>query len=465
MEDIATHVLIIGGGPAGYVAAIRAGQLGLPVILVEKEQLGGTCLNIGCIPSKALIQASDAYHRALTQQSGSAFGLRVGDVALDWGKTLGWKNGIVRRLTSGVESLLKKHKVTVLKGTAEITDGKTVVVHSNAGTTRIRTQHLVLATGSVPMQIGALPFGDKTISSTDALALEQIPKRLAVIGAGYIGMELSTAFAKLGTQVTIIEAADRILPLWDADLTMPVRKRLTALGVSVMTRSEARGLSADGDALLVHQHGNSAPVVVEADKFLVAVGRRANLGGFGLERLDLAMNGAFIRIDRHCATSMLNVWAIGDVTGEPMLAHRAMAQGAMLAEHLAGRKTAFDDPVIPSVCFTDPEVVSVGLLPDQAKQMGYDIITGSFPFAANGRAMTQQDETGFVRIVARADNHLVLGIQAVGHEVSELSAGFALALEMGAVLEDVAQTIHAHPTRGEAFQEAAFTALGRNLHS
>jgi dihydrolipoamide dehydrogenase len=465
MEDIATHVLIIGGGPAGYVAAIRAGQLGLPVILVEKEQLGGTCLNIGCIPSKALIHAADTYHHALNQQSGSVFGLRTGDVSLDWGKTLNWKAAIVRRLTGGVEGLLKKQKVTVLKGAAEIIDGKTVGVHSKAGVTRIRTKHLVLATGSLPMQIGALPFGGNVISSTDALALEQVPKRLAVIGAGYIGLELSTAFAKLGSQVTIIEAADRILPLWDAELTMPVRKRLTALGVTVMTRCEARGLNADGQSLLVHEHGNGTPVVVEADKFLVAVGRRPNISGFGLEQLDLAMNGAFVRIDKHSATSMLNVWAIGDVTGEPMLAHRAMAQGTMLAEHLAGQKSAFEEPVIPSVCFSDPEVVSVGLLPDQAKLQGYDIVTGSFPFMANGRAMTQQDETGFVRITARADNHLVLGIQAVGHDVSELVNGFALALEMGAVLEDVAQTIHAHPTRGEAFQEAAFTALGRNLHS
>lgn len=465
MEDIATKVLIIGGGPAGYVAAIRAGQLGLPVILVEKEQLGGTCLNIGCIPSKALIHAADTYHHAQEQQRGSVLGLRVSDVSLDWSKTLNWKNGIVNRLTGGVEGLLKKHKITVLKGLAEIQDGKTVVVHGKAGVTRIRTQHLVLATGSVPMQIPALPFGDRVISSTDALALEQIPKRLAVVGAGYIGLELSMAFAKLGSQVTIIEAADRILPLWDAELTMPVRKRLTSLGVTVMTLSEARGLSDDGRTLLVHQHGNSAAVPVEADRFLVAVGRRPNISGFGLERLDLAMNGASIRIDKRCATSMLNVWAIGDVTGEPMLAHRAMAQGEMLAEHLAGHKTEFDKQVIPSVCFTDPEVVSVGLLPDQAKLQGYDIITGSFPFKANGRAMTQQDETGFVRITARADNHLVLGIQAVGREVAELSAGFALALEMGAVLEDIAQTIHAHPSRGEAFQEAAFTALGRSLHS
>lgn len=465
MEDIATKVLIIGGGPAGYVAAIRAGQLGLPVILVEKEQLGGTCLNIGCIPSKALIHAADAYHQAQEQQRGSVMGLSVRDVSLDWSKTLGWKNTIVSRLTGGVEGLLKKHKITVLKGLADIQDGKTVVVHGKAGATRIRTQHLVLATGSVPMQIPALPFGDTVISSTDALALEQIPKRLAVVGAGYIGLELSMAFAKLGSKVTIIEAADRILPLWDAELTMPVRKRLTSLGVTVMSLSEARGLSPDGRTLMVHQHGNSVAVPVEADRFLVAVGRRPNIHGFGLERLDLAMNGPFIRIDKRCATSMLNVWAIGDVTGEPMLAHRAMAQGEMLAEFLAGHKTEFENQVIPSVCFTDPEVVSVGLLPDQARLQGYDIITGSFPFKANGRAMTQEDETGFVRITARADNHLVLGIQAVGREVAELSAGFALALEMGAVLEDVAQTIHAHPSRSEAFQEAAFSALGRSLHS
>jgi dihydrolipoamide dehydrogenase len=283
-----------------------------------------------------------------------------------------------------------------------------------------------------------------------------------VVGAGYIGLELGTAFAKLGARVTVVEAAERILPLYDAELGRPVMRRLQALGVEVLTGARASGLAGGGDALQV-ELADGAARDIAADRFLVAIGRRPFVAGLGLERLDLAMNGPFVRIDERCSTSMRNVWAVGDLTGEPMLAHRAMAQGAMVAEIIAGHRRAFDK-VIPAVCFTDPEIVTAGLSPEDARKAGHEVHVASFPFQANGRALTLRAEEGFVRVVARADNHLVLGIAAVGAGVSELSTAFGLALEMGARLEDIAGTIHAHPTLGEAFHEASLRALGEALH-
>jgi dihydrolipoamide dehydrogenase len=287
-----------------------------------------------------------------------------------------------------------------------------------------------------------------------------VPDRLAVVGAGYIGLELGMAFARLGAAVTVVEAADRILPGWDADLTRPVLRGMQRLGIELLTATEARGLAAEGAALRVAA-ADGAERTIPAEAILVAVGRRPCTTGFGLEALDLAMDGAFIRIDAGCATSMRDVWAVGDVAGGPMLAHRAMAQGRMVAEMVAGRRRRFEPMAIPAICFTSPEVVSVGLSPAEARQAGQAIRVGQYPFSANGRALTEAAEEGFVRVVARADTHLVLGIQAVGAGVAELAAGFGLALEMGARLEDVAGTIHAHPTRGEAFHEAALRAIGQ----
>jgi dihydrolipoamide dehydrogenase len=463
MEELSTKVLVIGGGPGGYVAAIRAGQLGLATVLVEEAKLGGTCLNIGCIPSKAIIHVAEAFYQMKAHETSSAFGLSTGDTRLDFARTRAWKDAIVGRLNSGVGALLKKHKVRVLEGKAELQDGKTCVVSIVGSLTRIRAEHLVIATGSRPAEIAPLPFGGSVMSSSEALALESVPKTLAVVGAGYIGLELGMAFAKLGSDVTIIEAAGSILPAWDAELTKPVARRLQALKVTVMTGTAARGLSADESALLVAK-GDGEPISVPAGKILVAVGRKPRTEGFGLERLDLAMNGAFIGIDDRCATSMRDVWAVGDVTGEPMLAHRAMAQGEIVAEIIAGKRRVFDPIAIPAICFTDPEIVSVGRLPHEVTAAGREVVIGTFPFAANGRAMTQDDDAGFVRVVARADNHVILGIQAVGLGVSELSSAFSLALEMGARAQDIAATIHAHPTRGEAFQEAALGALGHAVH-
>jgi dihydrolipoamide dehydrogenase len=464
-----TTLLIIGGGPGGYVAAIRAGQLGIPTVLVEAEELGGTCLNIGCIPSKALIHAADAFHQAASYSGESALGIRAGAPSIDVGTTVGWKDGIVKRLTGGVGTLLKKNKVKVVRGWATLLDGKTVEVRraaqgEDAGEPlRIRCEHLLLATGSQPVELPFLPFGGAVVSSTEALSPASVPGHLVVVGAGYIGLELGTAYRKLGARVSVVEAAGRVLPAYDDELVKPVAAALDRLGIALHLESSVLGPAADGQGVRMKNAGGEE-VTLAADRVLVAVGRRPRTEGFGLESLLLDMNGRAVRIDNQCRASMRNVWAIGDLAGEPMLAHRAMAQGEMVAEIIAGKRRHFMPAAMPAVCFTDPEVVVVGLGPQEAARQGLDCISASFPFAANGRAMTLEATDGFVRVVARKDNHVIVGWQAVGAAVSELSAAFSQSIEMGAQLEDIGGTIHAHPTLGEAVQEAALRALGHALH-
>ncbi|QPC88275.1 dihydrolipoyl dehydrogenase [Mesorhizobium sp. NBSH29] len=464
MKEISCKLLVIGAGPGGYICAIRAGQLGVDTVIVEQRKVGGTCLNIGCIPSKALIHAAEEFERAKLMASGkSPLGISLTSPELDLAKTIGWKDGIVGRLTNGVAGLLKKAGVKTVLGTAKFRDGKTIEVETETGLQVIRAENVVIATGSAAVALPSLPFGGAVISSTEALALSEVPNKLAVVGGGYIGLELGIAFAKMGAEVTVVEAAERILPLYDAELTRHVAKRMTELGMTVLTGAKAKGFDEKSGSLSV-ETGEGGEKKIKADTVLVTVGRRPVTDGFGIDEIALDMAGRFIHIDDQCRTSMRGIFAIGDVTGEPMLAHRAMAQGEMVAEIVAGHKRAFDKAAIAAVCFTDPEIVSVGLSPEEARQTGREVKIGQFPFSANGRAMTMLGEQGFVRVVARADNYLVLGIQAVGQGVSELSAAFALALEMGARLEDIAGTIHAHPTQSEAFQEAALKAMGRALH-
>ncbi len=349
-----------------------------------------------------------------------------------------------------------------VEGWARFRDGKTVEVETELGLQVIRAEQVVIATGSVPVELPFLPFTGPVISSTGALDLIELPERLAVVGAGYIGLELGIAFAKMGSRVTVVEAQAQILPLYDAELTRPVARRLQGLGVEVLTGARVKGL--DGNGALMVERADGAPTTVTADKILVTVGRRPATEGWGLEAIDLDREGPFIRIDDRCRTSMRGMYAIGDVTGEPMLAHRAMAQGEMVAEIVAGQKRAWDKVSIPAVCFTDPEIVTAGLSPEEATRAGYTIKTGLFPLQANGRAMTLEREDGFIRVVARADNHLLLGIQGVGAGVAELSSTFGMALEMRARLEDIAATIHAHPTLSEGLLESALKVLGHPIH-
>lgn len=462
MDEIRCTLLVVGAGPGGYVCAIRAAQLGVDTVIVEAEAHGGTCLNVGCIPSKALIHAADEFEKATHFAGENDLGISGTAPSIDLLRTMAWKAAIVSRLTGGVGALLKKSRVRSIQGWARFVDGKTVVVATAQGEQKVRAENVVIATGSAPVELPFLPFGDRVVSSTGALSLAAVPGRLVVIGAGYIGLELGTAFAKLGSKVTVVESAARVLPGYDAELTRPVVRRLALLGLDVRTGVRARGLRADGAALEIETA--SGVEAIPADVVLVAVGRRPLTEGWGREELVLDMNGRCIRIDDTCRTSMKGVFAIGDVTGEPMLAHRAMAQGEMVAEIVAGQRRRWDKRAIPAVCFTDPEIVAVGLSPDDARAAGHEVRAEMFPFAANGRAMTMATEDGFVRMVARADDGLLLGVQAVGRGVSELSAAFGLAIEMGATLDDVAGTIHAHPTLGEALQESAMRALGHAIH-
>ena len=462
-----TRLLVIGGGPGGYIAAIRAAQLGIPTVLVEGEYLGGACLNIGCIPSKAVIHLAGEFDRARRHAAGSALGIRSAEPSLDLAQAMRWKDGVVRRLTGGVAALLRGHGAEVINGWAEIVDGKSVDVRAQRPggmqTRRISCEHLLLAPGSVPATLPSLPFGGRVISSTEALSPASIPNKLVVVGAGYIGLELGLAYRKLGAEVTIVEMLPQLLPAYDGELVRPVAASLRRLGVEVHLGSTVLGMNGAGDAVRLRD-AQGAEQELAADRVLVAIGRQPRTDGWGLERLQLDMDGRFVKVDAQCRTSMRNVWAIGDVTGEPMLAHRASAQGEMVAEIIGGAKRRFEPAAIPAVVFTDPEVVTVGQSPAQAAKAGIDCLHAHFPFAANGRALTLEGGDGFVRVVARRDNHLIVGWQAVGPEVSELAAAFAQSIEMGARLEDVAGTIHAHPTLGEAVQEAAMRALGHALN-
>ncbi len=458
-ERLKTTVLVLGGGPGGYVAAIRAGQLGLDTVLVEAGRLGGTCLTRGCIPSKALIHAAAEFAAVRRARDVGAMGIRVsGEVSLDLAETLRWKDGIVDKLSGGVGALLRRAKVKVLVGWGVFSDAKTCVVTGADGAqTIIEAEHVVLAAGSESVELPGLAWSADILSSTEALSLDALPSRLAVVGAGYIGLELGMALGKLGVQVTVIEAQDRILPQYDAALTAPVVKALERDGITLHLGGLARGF-AEGK-LQVDKDGQT--IEVAADKVLVTVGRRPRTQGYGLEAMAVDLDGGFVKIDDQCRTTMANVWAIGDLVGEPMLAHKASAQGEMVAEIIAGHHRRFDPIAIPAVCFTDPEIVTVGAF----AQAGPEIKSAVFPLAANGRALSMEGaEGGFIRVVARADDHRILGLAAVGSNVSELSGEMTTLIEMGARLEDLTGIIHAHPTQSEALQEAGLKALGHAIH-
>jgi len=462
-QTIHTNVLVIGAGPGGYVAAIRAGQLGLETVIVEADKPGGACLNRGCIPSKALIHAAGEFAAMSEKLGKGAMGITLASPpVLDLAGTVAWKDGIVRKLNTGVTALLKKARVTQLHGRAVFSDAKTCTVETDKGPVTVHAQNVVLATGARPVELPFLPFGGDVISSTEALALDRLPETLAIVGAGYIGLELGIAFARLGTKVTVVEAQDRILPLYDTELTAPVARWLAKHGVTLHLSAKAKGRGAEGGLEIITAAGEA--LTLPAAKILVTVGRRPVTDGFGLEQMGVDLDGPFIAIDDRMRTSMRGVYAIGDVTGEPMLAHRASAQGEMVAEIIAGHDRRFEPVAIPAVCFTEPEIVSVGLSPSEAEGRGLETVVGQFPFQANGRALSMEAGDGFVRVVATREDHRLLGVQAVGAHVSELSAAFVTALEMGAVLEDIAGIIHAHPTLSEGFHEASLKALGHAIH-
>ncbi|MCK5425385.1 MAG: dihydrolipoyl dehydrogenase, partial [Emcibacter sp.] len=386
--DMKCKLLVIGAGPGGYVAAIRAGQLGIDTIIVEGDRAGGTCLIRGCIPSKALIHAADKYQQIQSHAGKGHLGISIkSKPVLDFKKTMAWKEGIVDRLNGGVEGLLKKAKVRQIKGWAKFKDAKTCDVDTKSGTVTITAEHVILANGSKPTELPFLPYGGDVLSSTEALTLTQVPKKLVVVGAGYIGLELGIAYSKLGSDVTFIEADTRILATYDKELTAPVQQWLKKNDITVHLGAKASGWK---DNTLSYTDKEGAEQTIAADKLLVTVGRKPNTEGWGLENMAVDMNGPFIKIDKHCHTAMKNVWAIGDVTGEPMLAHRASAQGEVVAEIIAGKKREFNPNAIAAVCFTDPEIIAVGQSAAEAKADGVETIVGKFPLMANGRALTME---------------------------------------------------------------------------
>ena len=468
MDSLSCKVLVVGGGPGGYVAAIRAGQLGLDTVLVEADRLGGTCLNRGCIPSKALIHGASMYQEMLSHSERESLGISLPAApVLNLGGMVEWKDAVVDKLNRGVAALLKKAGVKVVHGWARFSDGKNCEVECEQGSLHISAEHVVLANGSSVSPLPGIPLGGDVISSSEALNLQAVPDEMVIIGAGYIGLELGIALRKMGAKVTFIEGLERILPLFDPEMTQPIENWLKRHEVEVICRARAERVETEGgkpELVYTDEHGKQGRI--KADKVLMTVGRRPNTEGWGLENMCIDMQGAAVKVDSQCRTSMKNVWAIGDLVGEPMLAHKASAQAEMVAEIIAGKRREFDPKVIPAVCFTEPEIIGVGLSPAEAANQGIETVVGKFPFAAIGRALAMNGGTdgGFVRVTARADNHLVLGMHAVGAHVAELSNQFALALEMGACLEDIAGTIHVHPTLGEATMEAALAGLGKAIH-
>ena len=475
-----TDVLVIGAGPAGYVAAIRAGQLDLDVTLVEREAYGGTCLNHGCIPSKALITASGLAHEAGNAEE---MGIHA-DPAVDLAGMVAWKDDVVSQLTGGVEKLCKANGVSLMEGTATFADEHTVRISHDGegqGSESLKFEHAIVATGSRPIQIPGFDFADEPIlSSREALALESVPDSLVVVGAGYIGMELAGVFAKLGTDVTVVEMLEDALPGYPDDLTRPVKKRAKDLGIDFhfgygaaqwedlgdVVRVVAEPAAADGGTAAEAEAAEAEAVELDTEKVLVAVGRQPVSDTLSLEDAGVETDDrGFIETDDRTRTNVEHIHAVGDVAGEPMLAHAGSYEGQVAAEVIAGEPAAVDYQAMPAVVFTDPEIATVGMTEAEAEEAGFEPLVGKFPFQASGRALTTGDTDGFVKIVADAESEFVLGGAVVGPEASELLAELGLAVEMGATLEDVGGTIHAHPTLAEATMEAAENALGRAIHT
>ena len=449
------NVVVIGAGPAGYVCAIRLAQLGQKVTVVEKEELGGTCLNVGCIPSKAMIAAGALMEKI---RHATAMGISVKDMSLDLETLVNWKGSIVKRLTGGVGGLLKNHKVTHVVGKARITSKNSVQVLTSDGEQTLQCDDIVIATGSVPSSVPGFDFDGKYVwSSTEALAPDRVPQHLVVIGGGYIGLELGILYRHLGSEVTVVEFTEGALPGQDRDCVKVIERSLKKQKIKLLTKTSAKSYETKGDKTIVHVESRDGKKdSIECDQVLCTVGRRPYSDELGLESVGLKPDQrGFLAVDKQMRTSVPNIYAIGDIAGQPMLAHKGSKEGLVAAGVIAGQPEEYDVKCVPAVIFTAPEMASVGLLEEQAKEAGHEVVTGQFPFAASGRAMSLMETDGFVKIVSDAKTDEVLGVHMVGPEVTELIAEAALAIEMGATTEDVARTIHAHPTLPEAVMEAS----------
>lgn len=455
-------VLIIGAGPGGYVAAIRAAQLGKTVTVVDKGKVGGVCLNVGCIPSKALISAA---HHYSSIQHASEIGISAQGVKVDFARVQEWKNSVVDKLTGGVKSLFKGNKIDLVTGEVFFTAEDEVRVVNGYEGARYQFKHCIIATGSRPIEIKGFAYGKRILSSTEALELQEIPKSMVIVGGGYIGVELGQMYAKFGTKVTILEGMKSILAGFEPEATRFVLRNLKKLGVEIVTEAMAKGAAQTDNEVTVSYSAGGEDQQVTADYVLVTVGRRPNTDELGLDVIKAKMNDrGYIEVDQQCRTSVANVYAIGDCVPGLALAHKASYEGKVVAEVIAGQPSTVDYKAMPAVVFSDPEIASVGWNEAEAKEHGHELIIGKFPYAANGRALSMNAGDGFVKIIADKETEIVLGAIVVGPEASNLIAEIGLAIELAATLEDIALTIHAHPTLGEIVMESAEGALGKAVH-
>jgi len=457
-------LIVIGAGPGGYIAAIRAAQLGMRVACVEKDAaLGGTCLNVGCIPSKALLDSSEHFHAA--HGALAAHGVEIEGVRLDLGKMMGRKEKIVTTLTRGIAGLFKKNKVTSLRGTARLAGPNKVQIDGKDPQT-LEAAHILLATGSVPIELPGLPFdGKAVISSTEALSLERVPKRMLVVGAGAIGLELGSVWRRLGSEVLVVEFLDRIVPGADRELAAMLQKVLTKQGMQFRLKTTAKGVEKTKSGLEVTLESEGKTGKETCDVVLVAVGRRPYSEGLGLKEAGVETDErGRVKVDAHYRTNVPGIYAIGDLIAGPMLAHKAEEEGVAAVERMAGVAGHVNYDAIPSVVYTWPELAGVGITEDEAERRQLQIRKGSFPFTANARARCLGDTDGAVKVIADAKSDRVLGIHILGPRASDLIAEAAVAMEFSASAEDIARSVHAHPTLAEAIKEAALAVDGRTLN-
>jgi dihydrolipoamide dehydrogenase len=468
MPKATYDLVVIGAGPGGYVAAIRAAQLGLTTALIDKrETLGGTCLNIGCIPSKALLHLSEQYH--FTNHEAASVGIKTGKVGLDLTKMMERKKAVVDGLVKGVGMLVSKRGITCIQGSARLSSPTSVIVTTDQGDEEIDAAHIILATGSIPVELPFLPFDRKTIVSSDeALSFDRVPGRLVVVGAGAIGLELGSVWSRLGSEVTVVELLPRAVAGFDDDICKGLERALKRQGMKLELSAKVTGCkkSRNGRQVVLQAERDGKEIKVSADKILVAVGRRPFTEGLGLEKVGITLDEAGrVRADENLKTSVESIHAIGDIVSGPMLAHKAEEEGIAVAEALAGHAGHVNYDVIPNVIYTDPEVAGVGLTESQAKERGLTVSVGKFPMAANGRALATGSTEGFAKVVADQESDRILGVQILGRNASELIAEAVAHMEYGGSAEDLARTVHAHPTLSESFKEAGMAVSKRAIHS